>query len=383
MIKNRSKKARTRKIWLNIHLYLGLTVGLAFVLLGLTGSALVFYIEIDEWLNPEIKLKKTSLEQPALAYETIYSALKVAHPERGKSWRLELPDHKNRMITARYYKPEETAHLAFAPLQVWVDPYTGKVVNSRFWGQYLMTWIYDLHYSLLSGITGRYVVAFLGLFVLVSLSIGIYLWWPSKKNVKNAFTFKRRSSIQRKVYDIHKLSGIYGSILFIVIVGTGAMLNFPEFKSVVNTISPPFKPTSTESIATLDSQRLPIDEVVKIAKSRFPSASVKWIVTPNVETGSYRINLRQQGEPSDRFPKTNVWLNQYTGEILAVRDIKVDSAGDTFLRWLHPLHSGEAFGLTGRIIVFLSGLLPLVLFYTGTLRWLQKRKAQDLKSASI
>jgi uncharacterized iron-regulated membrane protein len=46
------------------------------------------------------------------------------------------------------------------------------------------------------------------------------------------------------------------------------------------------------------------------------------------------------------------------------------------LNWLHPLHNGEAFGLTGRILVFLSGLLPLVLFITGFLRWRHKRHAK-------
>ena len=50
------------------------------------------------------------------------------------SWRLELPDSDNRMITARYYKPSETAHLAFAPLQVWVNQYTGEVVKKSFLG---------------------------------------------------------------------------------------------------------------------------------------------------------------------------------------------------------------------------------------------------------
>lgn len=34
-----------------VHLWLGLSLGLLFVLLGLTGSALVFYPEMDGWLN--------------------------------------------------------------------------------------------------------------------------------------------------------------------------------------------------------------------------------------------------------------------------------------------------------------------------------------------
>jgi len=55
------------------------------------------------------------------------------------------------------------------------------------------------------------------------------------------------------------------------------------------------------------------------------------------------------------------------------------SAGDAFLNWQWPLHGGKAFGWTGRILVFLLGLACPVLFITGWVRWLQKRKANELK----
>ena len=73
-----------------------------------------------------------------------------------------------------------------------------------------------------------------------------------------------------------------------------------------------------------------------------------------------------------RFPKTHLYLDQYTGKELAVYDPRVDW-GDTILDWLVPLHDGKAFGMTGRVIVMLEGLIPLLLFVTGFLRWNQKR----------
>jgi uncharacterized iron-regulated membrane protein len=60
--------------------------------------------------------------------------------------------------------------------------------------------------------------------------------------------------------------------------------------------------------------------------------------------------------------------------VLAVRDERRDSGGDTLLAWLHPLHSGEAFGLVGRWLAFVSGLLPAALFVTGLWRWSGRRK---------
>jgi len=47
-------QATWRKVWPTVHLNLGLSVGMALVLIGLTGSILVFHHEIDAWLTPSL-----------------------------------------------------------------------------------------------------------------------------------------------------------------------------------------------------------------------------------------------------------------------------------------------------------------------------------------
>ncbi|MCQ8105728.1 PepSY domain-containing protein [Methylomonas sp. SURF-2] len=125
-------------------------------------------------------------------------------------------------------------------------------------------------------------------------------------------------------------------------------------------------PSATSSVIS-------IDQAVNNARTVFPQAELRWIETPHDAHGSFRINLRQAGEPSRRFPKTNVWVDQYSGNILLAHDPVDFSAGDTFIHWLHPLHSGEAFDMPGRLLVLLTGLSCPLLFVTGLLRWLQKQ----------
>ncbi|HAP42064.1 MAG TPA: PepSY domain-containing protein, partial [Nitrospira sp.] len=51
----RDRRVRVwRTWWVQAHLYLGLIVGALLVVFGLTGSILVFFQEIDEWLNPAL-----------------------------------------------------------------------------------------------------------------------------------------------------------------------------------------------------------------------------------------------------------------------------------------------------------------------------------------
>ena len=370
------RRNKARKLCRNVHISFGLVFGFLFVLTGLTGSFLVFYIEIDEWLNPEITFSPT--EEPWCSYEEMFQALRTAHPTREHAWRLEVPSMPGRMVTARYYKPEETADISFAPLMVWVNPNTVEIVSSRLWGSFPMTWLYNLHYRLLLDMNGRILLTIIGGGILFSLGTGVYLWWPRKRYLRPAFTLKKNGSAKRVMYDLHKLNGIYGLVFLLILVATGTLLDFPWVKPVVGSISQLYKPPRTHSVANQASARISVDQAVAIGQAHFPDAMVKWIETPDGPKGSYRINLWQPGEPSRRFPKTNVWIDQYTGQMLSVRDVKHDSTGDTFLRWLHPLHSGQVLGLFGRILVCLSGFVPLVLYATGLSMWWKRQTSKSI-----
>lgn len=367
-----------RSFWLTAHLYLGLSLGLVFVLVGLTGSLLVFYVEIDEWLNPALSIAAPATTPPK-TYEALLQALQTQHPERTGAWRLEIPRHTTAPLTARYYKPVETAHLHFAPLMVSVNPYTAEITSSRFWGKYLMTWIYDLHYTLLLDVTGKTIMGIIGGVLLVGLSTGLYLWWPTPNKWRTALTFKPAASKPRFIYDLHKLNGVYSFIILLLLILSGVLLELPDFFNPgIARLSPLYEPKNTASAPQAGMARIPVDQAVKVATQAFPRALLRWIETPRDAIGSYRIMLYQQGEPSQRFPKTTLWIDQYSGAILSVRNPAEHSAGDNFLSWLHPLHSGEIAGMLGRWLVLISGFVPLVLYVTGFMRWRQKCRVKQL-----
>ncbi len=154
------------------------------------------------------------------------------------------------------------------------------------------------------------------------------------------------------------------------------MLEVPEYANPLidyfSALRPAPKPLSVDT----GSARISLDDAVRIGQQLFPDAQLRWIETPDGNTGSYRINLYQPGEPGRRFPKSNVWVDQYSGRILAIANPRSFAAGDTLIGWLHPLHSGEALGMPGRLSVLIAGLICPLLFVTGLLRWLQKRRVK-------
>lgn len=359
--------------WLHAgHKWAGLSLGALFVLLGLTGSLLVFYQELDDGFR-----NSGSPSVLAVSPDRIVAALRAAEPERGGPWRIELPDRAGAPITARYLNPAETVGRRFAPLILRLDSESLAVRERYFWGENVWTWIYKLHYTLLLGQAGTIVVGIAGLMTLLLLGSGLFLWWPSTGQWRGALTIKRGAVWKRRVYDLHVKPGVYAAVLSLVVVLTGTVMAVPDwFKPGIGWFSPLTAVGGPGALPPLAAAPvLTAEAAIATARARFPTATVRWIETPGVVQPYWRVQMRQDGEPNRRFPRTQVWIDAASGDLLAVRDPRRNSAGDSIFDWLHPLHNGEALGLAGRIAVFVLGLAPLLAFVTGWIRWQHKRRA--------
>lgn len=375
--------SRARRLWLDVHLYVGLVLGGLFALLGLTGSVLVFYLGVDEALNPALQVSRPVIEAPLP--DAVLSRVQALYPEHDGPWRIEMPLDADEALRVRYYNPPETAGRGFAPLMLSLDPDSLQVTSGRLWGDYAVTWFYDLHYTLLLGSAGKTVVGIAGLVLLVSLFSGLYLWWPSRARLGAALKPVLRRGVVRKTYDLHVLSGVYGFVVLAVLALTGSVLALPdEARSVVDSFSP-LCPSFRAPAGLLEegATPIPLAEAVRIAQARFPGAELRWIETPGRAGKPISVRFHQAAEPGRRFPRSQVWVHPASGDILAVRDPLENSGGDTFMDWMHPLHNGEVFGLAGRLLACLGGLLPVLAFVTGWLRWRHKVRARKASARSL
>ncbi len=371
-------KAR-RKLWLKVHLYLGLIVGMLFVLQGLTGSINVFYRELDEIIYPELEVSEPG--QYHRPWDELLAIVKVAYPSREGAWILLLPRYPNAMLSALNTEPTSQERL-----MVYVNPYTGEIVSSRHFGETFGTWVYSLHGDLFLGQTGSYIIGASGILFILSLGSGLYLWWPKGKKIKQAFSIKTSSGIARLIFDIHRTFGIYSFVVLFVLAFSGVTMVF-DFKPVVNLFSsvrngaPHGDGIAIKSTKINGKLTISISEAVAVANQVFPDAVLRRITTPDNEDGVYIIRKYQAEEANYAWPSTVIWIDQYSGKVLAYLNPYEYTAGETFLNVLFPLHSGEALGLSGRILVFISGFAPLILYVTGILRWLQKHRAAKLHQA--
>lgn len=105
---------------------------------------------------------------------------------------------------------------------------------------------------------------------------------------------------------------------------------------------------------------------------------MEWLYLPKNPTGTYAICQREVPDISLVLSRRCVVVDQYSGEILHVQSPDRATAGEHFIQWQWPMHSGQIFGLTGRWIVFASGLICPLLFGTGWYLWWRKgRQRRD------
>jgi uncharacterized iron-regulated membrane protein len=65
-------------------------------------------------------------------------------------------------------------------------------------------------------------------------------------------------------------------------------------------------------------------------------------------------------------------IDQYTGRVLESRNFLTDSQGYRWIRFNRSIHTGDAGGLAGHIVMSLTSLLLVVMVLTGFVIWLKK-----------
>lgn len=355
-----------------IHQYLGLGVALILMVVGLTGSVLVFEKEIDQFFLTS-RLEKVVSSGERINPDLIVNQVKTAYknqPNLTVSY-LEIPQNPNDFY--KIWLLSKTDQWT----EVLVNPYTGKILGNRQWEQTLIGIIYQLHYQLLAGDFGGKLVGICGLVLFILALTGILLW-PGWRRLLTGFKIKFDAHPQRLNFDLHKVIGILSAGFLAVIAFTGFCWNFNEVMYpaiyAVTLSSPPPEPKST---LILGKSPLTLSQIIQKADAALPNTVTTSIDLPNQPDGTFSINKR--------FPQTNdhlglnrLYFDQYSGEILYFKDVRSLSLGQQVIDSFISLHYGTFAGLPSRILYVLIGLSPTALAVTGFSMGWYRRQRQKL-----
>lgn len=385
-------KAR-RKLWLDVHLYLGLIAGAVLAVVGLTGGILVFYQEIQEVLNPELAMVSTLPENRKNMHslDDIVAAAETIKPQGSRLFKVYYPRKPDVAYKTLYFVRDANQANNGDGYYIFVDPYTAQVQGiqlwhpkDRYWGRSPVSFIMQLHWCLLLGKSGGIINGILAVLSVISVLTGLIVWWPLTGKFKQALTFKRHASAVRFNFDLHKTVGFYSAIVLLPVLFSGIYFNLPEQVNVLAKLFSPIQrpnafstiPLGIHSSPQAGRQAIGVSEAEAIVQQRSPAGRLWMLDAPKNGADVYKVMKNEVDEVSRFTGYRDFAVDQYSGEILRIYDRGSGSVGDVLLDWQWPLHSGHAFGWTGRILVLMAGLACPILYVTGVIRWLQKRKAK-------
>ena len=358
------RRLRWRKVLFQIHLWTGIAVGLYLLLIGITGSALVFREEMEHALYHDL------MEPSAGAY---------AEPHPGivaERLRKQFPDYTLTSV----FLPGVEIKSVFAYLRkdgrymaAFVDPAGGGVLGTVRQEESFLRWLQDLHFNLLSGATGRIVNGVGALFLLLLCMTGLVVWWPGIRNWRRGLTVDFSKKWKRVNWDLHSAAGFWTAVLLLMWAVTGAYCAWPrEFAALVNC----FSPVSVAAVPKPDPRAPapttpppPLDALLAEARMRSPGAKLAGVVFPASAKGNWVIYMAR--EAVGEYETTDYhYFDPRTGKHLAVwRRGLSRSTGDVVMGWLGPLHFGNFGGIGLKILWVILGLTPPVLFVTGFLMY--------------
>ena len=367
----RTRRFNLRNTWVQIHLWLGLTLGIIGALLGLSGSVLTYDRAVDAYLHPS---------------RYAISGAQVALPIAEYAQRAEATLGSGARVFALRF-PEDRAEPVVAFLRgnggmqrAYLDPPSGRVLDVGSAND-LVAWLHQFHESLnLRDLGGRSIVGVVGIAMLISALSGIYLWWPANGLRRTGLGFRPGFALHR---NLHYTIGIAGVVLLAMLSFTGIFLGFPDAGRVVvgAMAKVSASPRGLQS-AEAAGRGIGPDEAVAIALADYANATIASVGFPAGPRGVYRVSLRERDD-ADARPGTAVFIDPRTRAVIARNDRSTRGGGDTFLAWQRMLHEGSVFGGVGRFLVFLGGLMPAVLVVTGLLMWLRPRRRRSASRAAI
>lgn len=373
----------------DIHLYVSLVFGALFVVAGLTGVPLAWVHELDTALNPSLLHSRAAAAAgqpdaaptPAQAQAAVDRL--VATPGYGKPSQLMLPYAADDVYVAWYRKParDKGAFANDVSRQVMLDRYTLEVLGERNWGEFglsrplLMPTLFHLHRYLFAGEVGKTVIGVSGLLLTITSLLGLVLWWPKHTlaSLRKALTVRGAVSSRQFNYSFHRAAGFFMTPVLAVLGFSGLAMNLPEWVRPVVAAVAPLDPNAKPANGPAGGrQPVNVAAALAAAQQHLPQGRLSRVTLGSAKA-PYEIRMRQPGEVREGDGSTRVSVDAFSGAVLRVRDPLRAGAGDTFLNWQFPLHTGEAFGLPGRVLVSASGLAPLLFMVTGLVLWLGRR----------
>ncbi|MDR2980870.1 MAG: PepSY domain-containing protein [Puniceicoccales bacterium] len=352
-----------KRLW-QLHSWLGLIAGLGLILIGVSGSMLVFHDELDAVFTPDA-ISVTPTQEGRLPLDTLlYKAEE------------QLPDYEVTGWLVRRDQPHfsDTLYLIRHNTTEWqvatIDQYNGKILSSpASQDQKLYGWLLKFHYEFFADDIGIFICGLLSVALFLLGVSGIYL---HRKFWKHLFTLRWKNARRIFFSDLHKAVGIWSALFNLILGFTGAYWNFAHVIEHLSGHEYP-QPTFTQRLYP---ETLSLENVMADAAKQLPGFQTNFISLPSNPDSPIIVlwgSVPSRNPFRDSFG-TTLSYDPKTGQHTTTADIRDAGIGRQIVDMFRPLHYGNFGGLPIKILWCIGGLTPGVLAVTGFVMWWQRTR---------
>ncbi|MEO1657264.1 MAG: PepSY-associated TM helix domain-containing protein [Pseudomonadota bacterium] len=336
-----------------VHAYAGIVLALVLMVVGLSGTLLVFKEDYVRATLPEAQ-HPVDLSPPSLG-----KVLQRAEEA--------FADRDIRAVT--FAKPGFGVHKVY--LADGGSAYLtreGRLIDQWAKNDRLEDWFLDLHHRLLVGQTGRWITGLTGLAALMFVIAGVIAYWPARRGFRRGFVVDGTS--RPELLSLHRNSGIIAAPIILIAVLTGVFMSFP---ATSRALFDQFGERVEKEVAPRVESYTDVQWTngLSNAQRAFPEAAPRIAIWPR-NGGVPSVRMRQDAEwhPNGR---TVVTFHPETGDILQTENALALGSGRQAYNAVYPIHAAYIGGRAYDAVMALTGLSMFGLGAIGAFTFIRQR----------
>ncbi|HKV73718.1 MAG TPA: PepSY-associated TM helix domain-containing protein [Gemmatimonadales bacterium] len=364
---------RQTLLWL--HRWVALITGFFLVLIAVSGCLISLEGPIDRALHPALFAVPPAQGLPALPPDSLVTL--VARGMAATPWSREGP-----VVITSLRPPEADGRPAILVdsqnVDVFADPYRGTILGVRTPAEDQASfgrWVRNVHERLLTGETGSFVVGVITILTLITVIVGVVLWWRDK-----GWQVRWTASWKRIVFDLHHLLGIAATPVLVVMLASAIAIRYDGVRDLIGKLDPAPAPDQLpQSSAPDGTPTITLASVLATANQRMPGARPMVLNIPADPKQPFLVILRY---PEDRTPagRSRITLDRYTGAVLLEQSSRTAGLGTKINNLKRSMHTGDLFGTATDVLWFLASLALASQAVSGFLMWWNARGARAKRS---
>lgn len=360
-----------KRFWRDIHLWLGVGLFILLVPIGLSGATLVYHDDIEEFMRTP-----TGAVAPAQPTD-LTAAIVNAKAAAGTGFQpvnIRIPDDA-RVPLGILLRGQARQGERPPFLMAVIDRHDSRVLKIADFRNTFFGFMHTFHENLtIPQFSGRDIVGWGGVAMLILALTGLYLWWPRRGQWSRAFAWRRAPATSS---NLHYLAGFWICFPLALISLTGIYLAWPQQGRSVLSSMAPMTPQPPRGAGPGGGPLIPNpthtpSDIFNIATA-LGRGQVDLIGFPNVQAGLWRVRLNAE----DRTEPVTININDRSGAVTTIEPL----SGDRVAFWIRWLHEGSHAGEIWRFVVFAAGITPTLLGVTGILIWLRQRRQRKMIKA--